>query len=207
MNKNIIIAILIVLIIAVVGIFIFTGSGNSEGKLNTQITFLNKDTLKNGEQIQIELKDEKGTVLAGETLIITYEENGNNQNYSVITDSNGKCYLTLNNEPAGQHNVKVSYNGSEKYNGCTFEKTITIEEGTATETAQTNNENASANTVVYNNESATTENSQQAIQTYYDAELNVYYDANGRIIGGQSDGSNIYDLRNNPPEVVDGSLV
>ena len=193
-SKNIIIAVLIILVVVVVGVFAFSQPAptTQDGKLNTQINFLSQDNLKNGDQIQIELKDLQGKVLAGQQVKITYEANGKIENYSVITDSQGKAYLTIAGEDTGQHKVKVVYDGNEQYNGCTAEKTITIEEGQGT--AANTNANATANTVKYNNQ---TGKSAQATQTYYDSELNVYYDSNGKVIGGQVAGANIYDLREN----------
>lgn len=72
MNKNIIIAILVVIIIAVVGFAVF-GSGMGNGKTNMQINFLSENTLQNGEQIQIELKDTQGNALANEIVNFTYQ--------------------------------------------------------------------------------------------------------------------------------------
>ena len=163
-----------------------------DGKINTQLNFISQDSLKNGEPVQVELKDLQGNPIVGQTVVITYEENGQNQNYTVVTDNVGQAFLVLNGESAGQHNIKVNYAGNDKYNGCTAEKTITITEGQTTTPTTTANQ-STASTVKYNNQ---THNS-QAKQAYYDKELNVYYDSNGRVIGGQSDGANIYELRNN----------
>ena len=54
MNKNILIAILIVVIIALIAVFAFQPNN---GKVNTEIKFIGEITLKNGGQIQIELSD------------------------------------------------------------------------------------------------------------------------------------------------------
>lgn len=155
--------------------------------------------------------DIKKTV-AGESVTISYEDKaaGQIQNYSIITDSQGKGYLALNGEAAWEYKVTVNYNGSTKYNGCSAEQTIKIEEGTSTATTETA-QNSTASTVQYNNQTETQTQAQStstATQTYYDAELNVYYDADGNVIGGQSDGSKIWDLRNNAPEIDEqGNLV
>ena len=193
-DQAILIAIIIVIIVAVVAIFAFShpAAQTADGKLNTQINFLSKDSLKNGEPVQIELKDLQGNPIVGQTVVISFEENGQHQEYTVVTDNLGQAFLVLSGEPTGQHNIKVNYNGSDKYNGCTAEKTITIEEGQTTTPTTTANQ-STASTVKYKNQT----NNGQAKQTYYDKELNVYYDSNGRVIGGQSDGANIYELRNN----------
>lgn len=54
---------------------------------------------------------------------------------------------------------------------------------------------------MYNNVSSSSSDAKSAVtQTFYDADLNVYYDINGRVIGGQSPGASIYDLRQNKIE-------
>ncbi|MBQ2613162.1 MAG: Ig-like domain-containing protein [Methanobrevibacter sp.] len=214
MNKNIIIAILIVIIIAIVAFFAFSQPATTDGKLNTQINFLSQDTLKNGEQIQFELKDAQGNVLAGQKVNISYSDKGNVQNYSIYTDNAGKGYLTINGEAAGQYEVTVTYGGDAKYNGCSAKKTITVEEGTTTEAVTNTTANSTTSTVAYNNGTSSSQNSASSSsqatssQSYYDADLNVYFDQNGKVIGGQNPGANIWELRNNHPQIdEDGSLV
>jgi hypothetical protein len=206
MNKNIIIAILIVIIIAVVGVFVFSQpqATTQDGKINTQINFLSQTTLKNGDQVQFELKDAQGALLAGQTVTISYDDgSGNIQKYSVNTDQNGKGFLTISGEDSGNYGITVDYNGSDKYNGCSAKQTITVEDGAST-AEETVSENSTANTVMYNNNtnsssdssySSTGSSSSGSSQSYYDADLNVYYDANGYVIGGQEPGASIYDLR------------
>lgn len=199
-NQNIILIFLIVVVVAILGVFIFTTTGDN-GKINTQINFINEDNLKNGESIEVELKDDQGNVLSGQNVTITYEENGKYENYSLISDGTGKVYLTLDNEPAGAHKVTATYNGTSRFNGCSAEKTINIEESNIAENTQSTPNNSTGSTIEYNNASTPT-------QTYYDAELNEYYDANGIIIGGQNAGASIYHVRNNPPVVdEEGNLI
>ena len=198
--KNMILIILIVIVVAILGVFIFN-TANDNGKIDTQINFISENTLKNGQSIEIELKDDEGKGIADQNVTITYQEDGKDQNYSLITDGTGKVYLTLSNEPGGEHKVKATYNGTTRYNGCSAEKTITIEDSNIAQNTQATLDNATASTVAYNNASTFT-------QYYYDGELNEYYDANGIIVSGQNEGSNIYFLKNNPPEVdEDGNLI
>ena len=125
MNRNVIIAIIIVVIIAIVGAFALTQQGTSE-KISTQINCINENaTFKNGDQIQFELKDANGKALAGEQLNITYS-NDENQAHTVVTDSSGKYSLILDNVPAGDNVVIVKYAGNDKYHDFELQKAITI---------------------------------------------------------------------------------
>ena len=179
MNKNIIIAILVVIIIAGAAFFMF---GQSNGKTDTQINFLGNKTLQNGEQIQFELKDAQGNVLAGQTVNITF----NNEKYQVTTDENGKGYLTVDGEEAGSYEVTVDYGGNDKYNGCTGKITLTVTDGEADNPASETNNEATANT---NGNGKTS-------GLHYDSKYGVYYDDNGKVhMDGQYDGMNIDDYR------------
>lgn len=199
MKRNILFAILIVIILIIVGFFIFSTFGGDK-QTETAITFLNNDTLKNGDQIEVELKDKDENILAGENVTISYQENGATQTYSLITDTNGRVYLVLSNEPLGEHNISATYNGNEIYSGCSASMTITIEEEDLNETAHATEDTAIASTVAYNNASTEVKT---ASPTYYDAQLNLYYDEYGKIIGGPSDGESINYIRSNPPVLID----
>lgn len=118
MNKNIIIVILVVLIIAL-GAFFVLGQNN---KVNTEIKIINNETFQNGEQLQIELKDAQGKAVSGQMLNISF----NNQKYSITTDQNGKVYLNFNGLSAGKYDVEANYTGNDKYNGCSAKESITI---------------------------------------------------------------------------------
>lgn len=208
MNRNILIAILIVVIIAAVGAFVFSQqqTATQDGKINTQISFLSETTLQNGDQVQFELKDAQGALIAGQTVTISYDDgSGYVQKYSINTDENGKGFLTISGEDAGNYDITVDYNGSDKYNGCSAKQTITVEDGTS-DAEETVSENSTANTVMYNNNTDSgDESSSTSSQSYYDADLNVYYDSNGKVIGGQDPGASIYDLREryNNPDMID----
>lgn len=200
MNKNVIIAILIIVIIAVVGLSIF-GTGN--GKTNTQINFLNENNLQNGQQIQVELKDAQGNALANEIVNFTYQANGQDEKYSVITNAEGKAYLTLSNEDAGDHQVTASYDGNDKYNPCSVTQTITITDGEATSDAT--DVNSTASTVAYDN--GTSSSGSGSSQYYYDSNTGNTYDSNGVIVNGQNKGMTINEEKNLQPGIDEnGSL-
>ena len=206
MNRNIIIAILAIIIIAAAGGIAFaqTSAAADGNKQNTQINFLSNSHLKNGEMVQFELKDSQGKAIADQRINITFEDNGQKQNFSIKTDNN--------NEAAGNHEVTVTYGGNDKYNGCKANQTITIEQGTTSETEKVSG-NSTASTVKYN-EKTTSSNSSSGSSLsegpgpnlYYDEEFNVWYDDNGIIRGGQSDGKSMWDLVNNQPIVSENGL-
>ena len=80
MNKNIVIAILAIIIIAAVGVSAYTmmqhGKTTENGKINTSIQFLSNDTLKNGDQVAFIVKDAQGTPVANKEVKIIYTEDG-----------------------------------------------------------------------------------------------------------------------------------
>ena len=211
MNKNIIIAILIVIIIAV-GVFVFSHpqTTTQDGKINTQINFLSQNTLKNGDQVQFELKDASGAPVTNQTVVISYDDgSGNMQKYSINTDQNGKGYLTISGEDAGDYDITVDYAGNDKYNGCSAKTKITIEGGTS-DAEETVSGQSTANTVKYNNntnsnsdpssgssgeQSTNDPTKEYAGNLYYDEELGVYYNDFGDIFGGEHDGEDIATLR------------
>ena len=131
MNKNIIIVILVVLIIAL-GAFFVLGQNN---KVNTEIKIINNETFQNGEQLQIELKDAQGKAVSGQMLNISF----NNQKYSITTDQNGKVYLNFNGLSAGKYDVEANYSGNDKYNGCSAKESITITDEAADNPATNSN--------------------------------------------------------------------
>lgn len=145
MNKNIIIAILVIIIIAAGAFLIF---GHSGDKTETQINFLNNNSVQNGEQVKFELKDASGNPIAGETVNITYN---NNEKYSVVTDSNGMGYLSINGEDAGNYDIVVDYGGNDKYKACTAKITITVTGDDADNTAAQSSGDSVADTSSNNN--------------------------------------------------------
>ena len=194
MNKNIIIAILAIIVIASAGFMLLS---HSDGKTNTEINFLSGTSLYNGDQVQFELKDAQGTALAGQEVTIAYDDGtGSIQNYNIYTDSNGKGYLTINGEAAGNYDVTVTYNGTDQYNGCSAKQTITVNEGTSQEAAPAPAEtNSSANTVLYNNATSSSQSNSTGSNLHYDSQYNFYYDDQGIIRGGQNDGASADYIR------------
>ena len=179
MNTKLIIAIIIVILVAVVGIFAFSPSGPSD----TQINFISQTTLKNGDQIQFVLTDSQGNAIANQEVTITYDD----QTYTVVTDAEGKGALLLEDQETGEHAVSVSYTGNDQYKPCQAQQTITIEDGTSDST-QSSSSDSSVST------SSDSSSSDSNSQLNYNSEYNVYYDNNGIVHGGQSDGDTIDNI-------------
>lgn len=204
MNRKLIIALIIIILIVLGGLIVFS-HGNA--KSDTQINFLTGTSLKAGDQIQFELKDAQGNALANQQLSITFGSDGQTQTYSLTTDAQGKGALALNNEEYGNYTITVTYIGDEKHNNCTASQTVTVGEVNA-ENADTYTPSETDTSGQATNTSSSTAASQSNTDLSYDSELNVYYDSNGKIVGGQSDGMNYEDVKNNPPQVdEEGNLV
>ena len=175
MNKNIIIAILIVIIIAVGAAFVL---GQSNGKTNTQINIINNETFQEGEHVDIELKDAQGNALASKNMEINF----NNQKYSVTTDQNGKCYLNINGVSSGKYDLEAKFAGDDTYNGCDAKASITVDTGsTADNIAEPTD--SSASTASYStNDSGNGSGTNKHPGLRYYAQYGAYVDENGIVV-------------------------
>lgn len=211
MNRNIIIVLIIIFLIILAGIITFSQFGTKE---DSQISFISNASLENGDYVRFQLTDAKGNGLANQNLSISFGTGGNYQHYSVITDSAGNGALLLNDEAPGNYNITVKYDGGEQFNGCSASQNITIGSENyqnSTYASQTGSTGYSQNGGASTQSSASSAQSsdaQSSEATNYDSELNVRYDSNGRVVGGQNDGANYNDLKNNPQAVdEEGNLV
>ena len=183
MSRKIIIALIVIVLIVLAGLLVFS----SGIKTDTQITFLSNNTLKNGDEVQFELVDAQGNVLANQNIYITFEGNGEKQNFTITTDSQGRGGLLLNEQADGNYSINVSYAGDDKHNGCNASQMIKIGEGTPEITISDSTGNSSS-TLNTGDEQTETSNS------------------NGVIEGGQNDGLDYDYINNNKPNIVNGSL-
>lgn len=193
MNRKIVLILLSIFIVAVAAGSVLA----ADAKVNTEIKMLSEKTLKNGDNIELQLKDAQGNVISGQKINISFEANGKFENYSVMTDKEGKGFLVLNNEALGDHKVIVNYTGNDKYNPSKLEETITIEDGSAT--AEKTDANSTASTIKYDNSTVNKTNGTEEI-LYYDAVNNFYYNQWGVIVGGQSDGMDAATVAENLEE-------
>lgn len=202
MNRNIIIALIIIFLIILAGIITFSQFAT---KADAEITFSSNASLKNGDAVEFQLTDAKGNPISNQNLSISFGANGTYEHYSIVTNYEGKGALVLNNEDSGNYNVKVIFDGNEQFNECNASQNITI---TGITNESYSEDTYTENTDDYSNDGYTeqTYSDSSSSDLTYDSELNVNYDSNGRVVGGQNDGADINELRNNPPNVVDGNL-
>jgi uncharacterized protein YxeA len=203
MNKNTLIVILIVIVLAVLGALIFSQVNSN---VDTQINFISPTALNNGENVTFELKDAQGNALANENINIEYVNDGQSQNFTITTDNQGRGYLTIENEESGTRQVTVSFAGHDKYNPCNATQTITIGDATSDvstspDTSQNSQSTSTQPSSSDNSSSSSSSSSSSNSELNYDSDLNVYYDNNGVIKGGQNDGESYDYIKNNPPEV------
>ena len=186
------------IILLVLGVFIVAFAVGSvlaaDAKENSEIKMLSEKTLKNGDNIELQLVDAQGNPIPSQKLNISFEANGKLENYSVVTDKDGNAYLVLYNEELGVHKLVVNFTGNEKYNPCKLEENITIVEGSST--SEDTESNSTASTVQFDNSTAknsTSKDNETNETLFYCAEYNFYYNSDGIIVGGQSDGANAYE--------------
>lgn len=129
MNKKIIIAVIIVILV-LIGVTLYGQSNsqpkdvnldsNNNDKINTKLDFPSyaNGGSDNSTSVIFYLKDVNDTPIPNETVSITYPTDEKNVTVNVTTGSDGKVDYKLTDIATGGGNVKVSYAGNEKYNGC-----------------------------------------------------------------------------------------
>ena len=192
MDRKIIIALIIIVLIALVGLLSFsTGI-----KTDSQINFLSGSNLKNGNQIEFELVDAQGNALSNQEIKITFRGVNETQNFTITTDDNGKGSLILKDEKSGNYTVSVSYDGDDKHNGCSANQKITIKDGTS--------ENSTANYTTDESSTRYTSGDSSYSSTYSDSSQSS--DDSDIIQSGQNAGISREYLETHQQRVVDGSL-
>ena len=198
MDRKIIIALIIIVLIALAGLISFsTGI-----KGDTQINFLTGPNLKNGDQIQFELLDAQGNALANQNINITFSGNNEKQNFTITTDDQGKGALILKDENSGNYSISVSYGGDDKHNGCSANQKIIIGDETSENSGNYTYDSSST----YSSDSSTYSSTYSSTDSNYNSESNDGVDSNGRIESGQNAGIDAEYLKTHQQRVVDGSL-
>ncbi len=196
MDRKIIIALIIIVLIALVGLLSFsTGI-----KTDSQINFLSGSNLKNGNQIEFELVDAQGNALSNQEIKITFSGVNETQNFTITTDNQGRGSLILKDENSGNYTVSVSYGGDDKHNGCSANQKITIKGGTSeSSTGNYTHEDSSTRHTSSDSTRSTaySDSSQQNDQSSESSDI---------IESGQNVGISREYLETHHQRVVDGSL-
>lgn len=117
MNFKGIVTIIIILLIIAVGAFMFI-QANAH---NTHVDVISNSTLKNGDSVQIVLKDDYRNVYPNENVHIKIlADNGWGNNYDVVTDNEGEASVVLSTYENGNYTIHTNYNGTlfnKEYHG------------------------------------------------------------------------------------------
>ena len=142
-NKIIILALIVVIAALLVGMA-FTMMPNMT-KQDTKLKFKSNSTLTKGDSLKIKLTDANGTAIANQTVNVTIKDKDkSNSYYSVVTNEKGVGTLKLD-KSTGKYDVTITYGGNDKYNGCNATKKITIKEKVA-EAQSTSSSSSSSST-------------------------------------------------------------
>ena len=107
--KSLLILIIIVVLIVAMGAFILIQSNSH----NTKVEVISNSTLKNGDMVQIVLKDEYRNVYPNENVHIKIlDDSGWADNYDVVTDNEGQASVVLAGFDNGNYTIHTNYNGT-----------------------------------------------------------------------------------------------
>ena len=107
--KSLLILIIIVVLIVAMGAFILIQSNSH----NTKVEVISTSTLKNGDMVQIVLKDEYRNVYPNENVHIKIlDDSGWADNYDVVTDNEGQASVVLAGFDNGNYTIHTNYNGT-----------------------------------------------------------------------------------------------
>jgi len=111
----------------------YKGSNNYEGFTTTAKVVVTKAaTSIDVSDVNIAYRDPTGELVAtvtnehGKTLIVTVNIELNGKTYSVRTDANGQAVLSLYDVTPGTYNAKISYKGSNNYEGFTTTAKVVV---------------------------------------------------------------------------------
>ena len=139
-NKMIILALIVVIAALLVGMAAMMMP--NMGKQDTKLKFKSNSTLTEGDSLKVKLTDANGTAIANQTVNIIITNKNKSTDHSVVTNEKGVGTLKMDKD-SGKYNVTVSYGGNDKYKGCNVTKKITIEEKVAEATVSENSAQSS----------------------------------------------------------------
>ena len=117
---------IIIILIILVAAFVFIQSNSH----NTKVEVISNSTLKNGDAVQIVLKDEYRNVYPNEVVHVKIlDDHGWADNYDVTTDNEGQASVVLSTFENGNYTIHTNYNGTlfnKPYHGV---DTLVIDDG------------------------------------------------------------------------------
>lgn len=109
MKPKTIISIVIIILVILIGAFLFI-QANSH---NTKVDVISNSSLKNGDKVQIVLTDDYRNVYPGEKVQIKIlDESGWANYYDVVTDNSGEASVALSTLDNGNYTIHTNYNGT-----------------------------------------------------------------------------------------------
>jgi preprotein translocase subunit YajC len=109
MKPKTIISIVIIILVIIIGAFLFI-QANSH---NTKVDVISNSSLKNGDKVQIVLTDEYRNVYPGEKVQIKIlDDSGWANYYDVVTDNSGEASVALSTLDNGNYTIHTNYNGT-----------------------------------------------------------------------------------------------
>ena len=109
MKPKTIISIVIIILVILIGAFLFI-QANSH---NTKVDVISNSSLKNGDKVQIVLTDDYRNVYPGEKVQIKIlDESGWANYYDVVTDNSGEASVALSTFDNGNYTIHTNYNGT-----------------------------------------------------------------------------------------------
>ncbi len=80
---------------------------------NTHVEVVSNSTLKNGDSVQVVLKDDYRNVYPNEEVHIKIlGDDGWGNNYDVVTDNEGEASVVLSTYENGNYTIHTNYNGT-----------------------------------------------------------------------------------------------
>lgn len=109
MKSKTIISIVIIILVILIGAFLFI-QANSH---NTKVDVISNSSLKNGDKVQILLTDDYRNVYPGEKVQIKIlDDSGWANYYDVVTDNSGEASVALSTLDNGNYTIHTNYNGT-----------------------------------------------------------------------------------------------
>ncbi|WP_292888832.1 hypothetical protein [Methanobrevibacter sp. UBA212] len=109
MKSKTIISIVIIILVILIGAFLFI-QANSH---NTKVDVISNSSLKNGDKVQILLTDDYRNVYPGEKVQIKIlDDSGWANYYDVVTDNSGEASVALSTLDNGNYTIHTTYNGT-----------------------------------------------------------------------------------------------